>query len=203
MMTLKSNQRGDCFALTTAFIETRCECTTDSLIIGCVLSGIKHIEANGLCVTLREGDIFYICKGAYIETNIPLGSYTYDDLCVMIYDHEIEQLQHAFSSSENRTSVVTTECIGRIGRIGNVRHNDLFAFFKEVERFDAFQLFRKGKEHYLFLHGTEDETALLADIRRFTHLYKLTLVEIPGAGHRFTEPGEMEKVVFEAVSYMR
>lgn len=134
MMTLKSNQRGDCFALTTAFIETRCECTTDSLIIGCVLSGIKHIEANGLCVTLREGDIFYICKGAYIETNIPLGSYTYDDLCVMIYDHEIEQLQHAFSCSESRASVVTTECIGRIGRIGNVRHNDLFAFFKEVER---------------------------------------------------------------------
>ena len=134
MMTLKSNQRGDCFALTTAFVETRCECTTDSLIIGCVLSGIKHIEANGLCVTLREGDIFYICKGAYIETNIPLGSYAYDDLCVMIYDHEIEQLQHAFSCSESRTSIVTTECIGRIGRIGNVRHNDLFAFFKEVER---------------------------------------------------------------------
>jgi len=78
-----------------------------------------------------------------------------------------------------------------------------YAFFREVEKYDCFQLFRKGKENYLFLHGTEDETALLADIRRFTHLYKLTLVEIPGAGHRFTEPGEMEKVVFETVGYIR
>ena len=78
-----------------------------------------------------------------------------------------------------------------------------YTFFRELERFDCFQLFRKGKENYLFLHGTEDEIALLADIRRFTHLYKLTLIEIPGAGHRFSEPGEMEKVVFETVSYIR
>lgn len=78
-----------------------------------------------------------------------------------------------------------------------------YAFYKELDRYDAFQLFRKGKEHYLFLHGTEDDVALLDDVRRFTHLYKLTLVEIPGAGHRLDGIGEMEKAVFETVSYIR
>ena len=78
-----------------------------------------------------------------------------------------------------------------------------YAFYRELEKYDVFQLFRKGKEHYLFFHGTEDEIALLDDVRRFTHLYKLTLVEIPGAGHRFMGPGELEKVVFETVGYIR
>lgn len=78
-----------------------------------------------------------------------------------------------------------------------------YTFYKELEKYDIFQLFRKGKEHYLFLHGTNDETALLEDARRFTHLYKLTLIEIPGAGHHFQDPGEMEKMAFEAVSYIR
>ncbi len=133
-MRLISNHTDDCFALTTAFVETRCECTTDTLIIGCVMSGIKHIEANGRCITLHEGDMFYICKGAYTETNIPIGSHAYEDICVMLNDHELVQIQRAYCVAERRTSYVTTEYIGRIGRIGNVRHNELFVFFKEQER---------------------------------------------------------------------
>ncbi len=78
-----------------------------------------------------------------------------------------------------------------------------YTFFREIEKYDCFQLFRKGKENYLFLHGTEDDIALLADIRRFTHLYKLNLVEVPGAGHRFDHPGELDRVIFETVSYIR
>lgn len=78
-----------------------------------------------------------------------------------------------------------------------------YTFYRELERYDAFQLFRKSKEHYLFIHGTEDEVALLADVRRFTHLYKLNLVEIPGAGHSLEGPGELDKMVFEIISYIR
>jgi pimeloyl-ACP methyl ester carboxylesterase len=79
-----------------------------------------------------------------------------------------------------------------------------YAFYRELDHYDVFQLFRKNKEqHFLFLHGTEDETALLADVRRFTHLYKLTLIEIPGGNHHLSGPGEMEKAIFETVSYIR
>lgn len=78
-----------------------------------------------------------------------------------------------------------------------------YAFLREIERFDVFQLFRKGKENYLFVHGSDDKTALFDDVRRFTRLYKLTLTEIPGAGHNLSGPGEMDKAVFETVSYIR
>lgn len=78
-----------------------------------------------------------------------------------------------------------------------------YGLLKDFEKNDAFQLFRKGKENYLFLHGSEDDVALPEDVRRFTHLYHLNLIELPGAGHFFDAPGDADRLAFEVISYIR
>ena len=76
-----------------------------------------------------------------------------------------------------------------------------FGLLRDFERYDVFQQFRRGKETYLFFHGTEDQVAAPDDIKRFTHLYHLTLTEVPGAGHA-PDASEAERVAFEAAGFL-
>ena len=131
-MDIKPYRTKDFFTLTTALTEARYECATDSLIVGCVLSGIKHIEADGVCVTLHKGDMFFVGKGVYAEINIPVGAHAYSDITASFSAHELRLLQNQTRPMAlcHRGSAITE----RIGKIANVLNGALFEFFEEQER---------------------------------------------------------------------
>lgn len=74
-------------------------------------------------------------------------------------------------------------------------------FYDDLEKYDVFRLFRPGLAELFLLHGSDDQTAPVADARRFAERFGAALVEVEGAGHRFLNPGGMERVAEEAVRF--
>lgn len=73
--------------------------------------------------------------------------------------------------------------------------------YDDLERYDVFRICRPGMAELFLLHGTDDKTAPVADVRRFAERFGAAFVEVEGAGHRFLNPGGMDRVAEEAVRF--
>lgn len=75
-------------------------------------------------------------------------------------------------------------------------------FYNELVKYDIFKIY-KSSHKILLIHGTEDECAPYEDAVRFEDENEdyVELKTIVGAGHRFLNPGEIEKVIDIASKY--
>lgn len=75
-------------------------------------------------------------------------------------------------------------------------------FLHDLERNDLFKIY-ESTHKILLVHGTEDECAPYEDAVRFVDENEnVELKTIIGAGHRFLNPGEIEKAVRYAAEYI-
>lgn len=74
-------------------------------------------------------------------------------------------------------------------------------FLEDLSAYDVFRLYRPGTARLEMIHGTADETAPLADARRFANHAGAELLEVEGADHRFLIPGGMERVADAALRF--
>lgn len=76
------------------------------------------------------------------------------------------------------------------------------SFYEELIKYDLFKIY-KSQHKILLIHGTEDECAPYEDAVRFEDENEnVELKTIVGAGHRFLNPGEIEKAVHYAAKYI-
>jgi dipeptidyl aminopeptidase/acylaminoacyl peptidase len=74
-------------------------------------------------------------------------------------------------------------------------------FLSDLEKNDVFNNYHSNHK-VLLVHGTDDECAPYEDAVRFEEKHEnITLKTIVGAGHRFLNPGEIEKAIEIASNY--
>jgi pimeloyl-ACP methyl ester carboxylesterase len=74
-------------------------------------------------------------------------------------------------------------------------------FLADLDRNDLFRLCRPGMAKLAMIHGADDETAPIADARRFARFVGAELTEVEGADHRFQIPGGLELIVEKAEEF--
>lgn len=74
-------------------------------------------------------------------------------------------------------------------------------FYDDLMTHDVFKLCRPDMAELAMIHGDADETAPIADARRFAKLYGARLTEVKGADHRFLIPGGIDQVIDTAVRF--
>lgn len=75
-------------------------------------------------------------------------------------------------------------------------------FYEDLAAYDVFALCKPDMAEMRMIHGTDDEEVPLADAQRFAADFAVPLTIVPGADHRFTNPGGMEQVVQEAADFL-
>ncbi|MFZ3131268.1 MAG: alpha/beta hydrolase [Desulfosporosinus sp.] len=74
-------------------------------------------------------------------------------------------------------------------------------FYDDLEAHDVFKLCRLDMAELAMIHGDADETAPVADARRFAKQFGARLTEVKGADHRMRIPGGMEQVIDAALRF--
>ena len=182
-MKTTSNRSELGFVLTTEFTESSHQHSLQNLVIGCVLNGRKYIKHGNECIMLQRGDVFYICKGEYMEINIPEGNHTYDEISAEYCADELRQ----FLNITLPATVLMDNMmkIAPCGNLGNCLCNDLYHFFKTQERavlgfefslYPTLEGVRKFELTYLIyaFAGSTFLSILLHQLRA-THLVEATI----------------------------
>jgi uncharacterized protein len=74
-------------------------------------------------------------------------------------------------------------------------------FYDDLAAHDVFKLYRPNMAGLAMIHGDADETAPVADARRFAQQFGAGLTEVKDADHRISIPGGMEQVIAAAVQF--
>jgi uncharacterized protein len=74
-------------------------------------------------------------------------------------------------------------------------------FYDDLAAHDVFKLCRPDMAELAMIHGDADETAPVADARRFAKQFGARLTEVNGADHRIMIPGGMELVIEAALQF--
>lgn len=74
-------------------------------------------------------------------------------------------------------------------------------FLADLDLYDVFKLYRPGMTKIAMIHGTNDDTAPIEDVRSFAKQFDAELTEVESADHRFFIPGGMDKVVDTALKF--
>jgi alpha/beta superfamily hydrolase len=74
-------------------------------------------------------------------------------------------------------------------------------FYDDIMAYDVFKLCRSDMAQIAMIHGDADETAPVADARRFAKQCDAELTEVKGANHRFQIPGGMDQIIETAVRF--
>lgn len=77
------------------------------------------------------------------------------------------------------------------------------AFCEDVNRYDVFDLYRKGTAQLFMIHGASDHTASPEAAQRFAEEKGAELVMVPGAEHRLMEPGNPERALQLAIAFFQ
>lgn len=75
------------------------------------------------------------------------------------------------------------------------------AFCEDMNRYDIFQLYRKGMAQLFMIHGELDSTASPEAARKFAREKGAKLIMVPGAEHRLMEPGNPERALKAAIDF--
>lgn len=74
--------------------------------------------------------------------------------------------------------------------------------FEELAEYDPFELYVPDGADLCLIHGSADEEAPIDDARRFADFAHARFIEVPGAGHRFNCPGQMDVVEKAALDFL-
>jgi pimeloyl-ACP methyl ester carboxylesterase len=74
-------------------------------------------------------------------------------------------------------------------------------FYDELEAIDLFRLYRPGTAELFMIHGEADEIAPYENARRFAAYADAGLLTLPGCGHAFDHPGEMEQMTAASMDF--
>lgn len=74
-------------------------------------------------------------------------------------------------------------------------------FYDDLERHDLFKLCRPDMAEIAMIHGDADETAPVAEARRFAAQFGGKLTEVKGGDHRLATPERQKQVIDRAVQF--
>ena len=75
-------------------------------------------------------------------------------------------------------------------------------FIRSMKAHDPFRECRSRMADILLIHGTADEIAPVEEARRFSRQFGYPLLEVEGADHRFSGPGQMDAMAKAALAHL-
>ena len=75
-------------------------------------------------------------------------------------------------------------------------------FLEELDHHDIFSIFSPAPaDQFHMIHGVMDRVVSFAAIQDFSQKFRLPLTIMPNAGHRFDNPGEMDRLLDTAIAF--
>ncbi len=76
-------------------------------------------------------------------------------------------------------------------------------FVEDLKEHDLFKAFASGNNQIKMIHGTDDDDIEYGRAKEFADKYHIEMITVPGGDHMLSIPGAPEKVLAEALSFLK